>query len=193
MKMTFKGLKSIIREAVLEALKNENLPTEETTLYEDTILEDNLQESGFSKILNTLSGGEKSINTVGILTSENPMGKKIPDSENRILRKKLENDLRAMGYGFRKLVGKYGSIENSYFVPNMTKSDVVALGKKYNQDSIIFGNKVESDGKAGMEFSLIFTGDNANPTIKTKEFLALDSSEEDFYSLFKGKKFRLGF
>jgi hypothetical protein len=183
--MNLKQLKALIKESVQEVLEAE------TSL--ELIDEDNLQESGFSKILHTLSGGEKSIDTVGILTSENPMGQQIPESENKPLRKALEKDLRELGLGFRKLVGKYGSIENSYFVPNMSKKDVIALGTKYNQDSIIFGQKKIFNGKPGMEFSLIFTGGTGAPTLKTKEFIPLDSSEEDFYSVFKGKKFRLGF
>ena len=80
--------------------------------------------------------------------------------ENRELNKKLESDLRGKGLGFFKVEGRWrectdsnmnyaqcpedklkDSIEESFFVPNISIKDAHELGKKYDQDSVLYAGE----------------------------------------------------
>ena len=93
------------------------------------------------QILHTLAGGKENIQTVGILTAENPKGKEASAEFNIEANKQLSQDLRNMNLGYRRIRGSFGSKENSFLVPNITRDEAVLLGKKYDQVSVIWGDK----------------------------------------------------
>lgn len=95
------------------------------------------------------------------------------NKENLSRNKRLESDVRSLGLGFFKQKGYWDEcedpnldyedcpvdmrkpvIELSLFIPNISKDDAVKLGKKYDQDAIVYqgpetGDKVELIGKSG--------------------------------------------
>ena len=131
------------------------------------------------QILHTLMGGRESIQTVGILTAENPRGEQASAEFNKEANDKLMGDLRDMNLGFRRIRGSFGSKEDSLMVPNITREEVVRLGRKYDQVSVIWGSKqddgmvfeyIESaDGETKQKRNVVLTGDDVQ-------------SREDFYS-----------
>lgn len=79
--------------------------------------------------------------------------------ENESRNKQLEKDLRGMGYGFFKMEGHWqecqdssidykdcpkdqlkDATETSLFVPGVKENEIAALCKKYDQDSVIYGD-----------------------------------------------------
>jgi len=102
-------------------------------------------------------------------------------AENKQRNKELEADLRKMGYGFVHVDGmwqecrkpnteykdcpddmKVPTEEKSLFIPNISKEHVQALGKKYQQDSVLFadeetkakGEATFIDSKSGEAFNI---------------------------------------
>ena len=102
-------------------------------------------------------------------------------AENKLANKELEADLRKMGLGFAHADGmwrecKDGTLEYKdcpeemripspekvMFIPNISKEDAKSLGKKYNQDSVLFadgearknGEATYIDSKSGEEFNI---------------------------------------
>ena len=93
--------------------------------------------------------------------------------ENLQRNKKLQGDVRSLGNGFFKVKGywvecqdpdieyskcpddmKVPVVEDSLFVPNITRKEAVKLGKKYDQDAVIYmgeetDNQVELVSKSG--------------------------------------------
>lgn len=89
-------------------------------------------------------------------------------AENKQRNKELENDLRKLGYGFVHVDGmwqecrkpdteykdcpddmKVPTEEKSLFIPNISKEHIQALGKKYQQDSVLFADeKTKEKGEA---------------------------------------------
>ena len=89
-------------------------------------------------------------------------------AENKQRNKELENDLRKLGYGFVHVDGmwqecrkpdteykdcpddmKVPTEEKSLFIPNISKEHIQALGKKYQQDSVLFADeKTKANGEA---------------------------------------------
>mgnify|MGYP003636470035 FL=1 len=150
-------------------------------------------EAKFSHIRQIMMGVIPSIDTVGILTGENPGGQRADRKANRESMKALERDLRGMNYGFHKIQGKFGSDENSMLVPNMTRDDAVALGIKYGQEAVIWGEKLADDNNDPFfRFSYI-EGDD---TVQNRD-VSLSGTEvqtrDDYFSQAKGRKFFIPF
>jgi len=85
-------------------------------------------------------------------------------SENNKRNKNLESDVRSMSLGFFKVKGfwiecedpsidyndcpadlKHPVVEISLFIPNISKKDAIRLGRKYEQDAIIYQGKETND------------------------------------------------
>jgi hypothetical protein len=102
-------------------------------------------------------------------------------AENKQRNKELEADLRKMGYGFVHVDGmwqecrkpdteykdcpddmKVPTQEKSLFIPNISQKHIQALGKKYQQDSVLFaddetrakGEATFIDSKSGEAFNI---------------------------------------
>ena len=113
----------------------------------------------------------------GMLTGENPLGKPLTEEENQQLNKKAEEWLKSKGYKPRRITGKYGQAENSFFVPGLTKKDAIAFAKEFNQESV-----AHSDG-------MIFQDGRMNPRVKSKDNFKMDqyTPESDFVSVINTK------
>jgi hypothetical protein len=113
----------------------------------------------------------------GMLTGENPLGKPLTEEENQQLNKKAEEWLKSKGYKPRRITGKYGQAENSFFVPRLTKKDAIAFAKEFNQESV-----AHSDG-------MIFQDGRMNPRVKSKDNFKMDqyTPESDFVSVINTK------
>ena len=154
-------------------------------------------EGGYASVLNIMRGLVPTINTLAFLTARNPNGKSADAAKNVQANEELEKRLRSMNLGFKKIKGHYGEPENSFFIPNINKDEALDLGKQYNQETIIFGEKStdSKDGKSydGMTFSLIYT-DNRFGQIEAQRdvFVNMDNAD-DFYTKVKGRKFQIPF
>ena len=111
----------------------------------------------------------------GMLTGENPLGKPLTEQENQQLNKKAEEWLKKKGYKPRRVTGKYGQAENSFFVPGLTKEDAIAFANEFNQESV-----AHSDG-------MIFQDGTMNPRDTSKDNFNIDeyTPESDMVSVIK--------
>lgn len=174
-------LKTLIQREVVQILEALNQDTEK--LYEEY-----LDEGGFSRLVRSLAGMEPKIDSIGIITAENPMAQQLPAAKNKMRNKQLAQEIRGLGYGFYQIQGKYGNIERPYVVPNISKKDIVKLGVRHEQDSVIFVQKTTEGSLA----ELIETHGN-HTSVKSKAILPLANDVEDFFSIYKGRKFVIPF
>lgn len=148
-----------------------------------------MNEGGYAKLMRSLTGQEASINTVGIITAENPFAKQLSPEENKTRNKQLSNALRRAGYGFYQIQGKYGNVEKPYVIPNISKQDLMELGRIFEQESVIF---VERDGDQ-MKAELIYTDGSGSAAPSRNVILPVPKDQEDFYSTYKGRRFVIPF
>ena len=90
--------------------------------------------------------------------------------DNRRRNKQLESELRSMGLGYFKVEGHWqecqdpniayndcpkeklvDAVEESLFVPNITAEQIGKLGKKYEQDAVIYGGE-DTNGDAELVY-----------------------------------------
>jgi len=142
-----------------------------------------VNESGFNRIMNILSGNVPAVDSVAFLTAANPQGERTPARENVRLNKDLAAWLRARGLGFIRIRGKFGGPEKSFIVNNITKDETIAAGLEFDQEAVIWGEKTfDSEGDpTGFKFYYI-EGD----VVQQERDMVLSGegieNREDFYS-----------
>jgi len=149
----------------------------------------NLDESRvFPRLAQIMRGIVPSIDSFAIITAEHPMAQKLSDDENKKLNNKLESKLLSGRYGYKKIRGKYGNLENPFFINRISKADALRLGKEFNQESIVYGEK---NKRGGMNFYLLKSNTGEIMGYK-KVFVTLDNPD-DFYSEVDGVHFVIPF
>ncbi len=133
----------------------------------------------------TLTKAEVSIllkrGVIGLISAgKNPndeQDSKLSDKEIDARTDKLKGDLVGMGLKFQPGLGKYGEEEDTFmiFTPDIRKEELVSLGEKYHQDSVIF-----SDGNKNQ---MIFTtGKNKGKHHPGNGFEKISAKAEDFFT-----------
>lgn len=157
------------------------------------LLRENLEEmSGFSRVRRMMLADVPNVNTIGIMTAENPMAKALPPQENNKRMEELKADIRKLGLGFIPIKGKYGNVEKSLLIPNISIEDIISLGNKYEQESIIHGTKDYKEDFAYFNFKYI----EGNSTMQSRNISLSGTdiqSREDFFSAVKNRKFIIPF
>lgn len=156
-----------------------------------------LQESGFNRIMNILTGNVPSIDSVAFLTAANPNAEPLPSKENKELNRQLGKWLRSRGLGFIRIRGKFGAPEKSFIVNNITKDETIAAGKEFDQEAVIYGKKTfdEEGLPTGFRFYYI----EGDQTVQVRDIVLSGEeiqSQEDYYSQERqsaGRKFVVPF
>lgn len=162
-------------------------------------------ESGKARLLQILNGVVPNIWTFGIITAENPMGQPLSKNDNIILNKKLESYLRRGNFGFFKIIGKYGNVENPFLINNMNFKTLIKLGVTYQQESFIYAEKSFSKDNISYivfsyyeqghtkDYNNFKTGDGKFKKVSERYIYQSVEDADDFYSEYKGKKFIIPF
>lgn len=144
-------------------------------------------ESSISRVFQHIEEPERSFGVISAFRQE------LSDAENVDRHRALIRDVRALGLGYVEMRGTYTedgvtSQEKSLFVPTMTKKQVMDLGIKYGQDTVIF--------KDADEFIMVSTGPRLGVGVVDMRFqagagrsnleLAQSAMKEFFSNLLKG-------
>jgi Protein of unknown function (DUF3293) len=149
-----------------------------------------INETSFSRVARIMKGDVESVDSVGIITAENPMGENKPKDYNAYVQSELKNILIENNYGFHEVMGKYGNIENSLIIPNIGRNFMIHLCEMFNQESIIWGEKIEEEK---MRFYYIEQDGTVVETID-EVFVGSDAqSRKDFFTWVQNRKFYIPF
>jgi hypothetical protein len=103
-----------------------------------------LGESSLSRIWTYI---EEENRNFGIIS---PFRKSLPSDENESRYIQLKNIIKKLGYGYIEMKGGYKedgeedmSHEKSLFIPEIKKDDLIELGIKFDQDTVIYKNETE--------------------------------------------------
>lgn len=96
----------------------------------------------YNKVLEMLKGKDPEVNTITIMSGQNPDAKQMYEPINKQLKEDLEKDLKAMGLKFVRVGGKFfGVFEQSVIVLNPEIKQIARLNKKYGQWGFLWGEK----------------------------------------------------
>jgi len=153
-----------------------------------------MQESGFAHVRRMLFGDLPRINSVGILTAQNPEGEKASKKFNKEANRQLWDMLRTANYGPIRVKGKFfGTDEDSFLVPNISRQEMIDLGEKFNQAAVIWGDKrADKQGQPYFRFEYLEGGQVQS--VRSVHVGSQDVQERpDMYTMVKGRKFIIPF
>ena len=109
------------------------------SLNNKTITEVSLVESKLSRVFQYVEDDKKDFGIVSAFRGANS------DKENLVKHEELKKAIRAMGYGYIELRGGYKGDEGfneelSILVPNITKKQIIDLGRQFGQHSVMYKN-----------------------------------------------------
>jgi len=177
--------------------KKVNIKNIVETTIKDVLIEGELLNENFTKVARILHGLRPNIHTLGIISAENPYGKQATKEYNDTKTLELQKYLLSGRYGYIQIDGKYGNKERSFIVNNISKDSLLQIGSSFEQESVIFAEKVDQGDYIGMKFQMIGT-DN----IKSKNYGVIMGEQnvfvnigdvDDYYSEYKGRKFIIPF
>ena len=127
----------MIKQVILENRKK-------SVLLESPYLVEKEIQLSLDDVLRMLQDPEprSELQRIGILTAENPRGEASDESSNAQNMAELRRVLDTQGLDYVELAGHYGTPETSYFVLNISKQDLIDLGKKFKQAAVIGGEKL---------------------------------------------------
>lgn len=133
------------------------------------ILEVLSEESKKERIMKMLRGQYPDIETVGIMSGQNPMAQQTSDAVNDILKAQLEAEVKKRGFKFERIGGIFGgNSEKSLIIKNVDLQTMDELNRQFKQWGFVFGKKrfqptpgergelqIGDDGISG-EYSMMF-------------------------------------
>ena len=199
-------LKEMIKQVILEGRKN-------SVLLESPYLRESEVDLSLDDVLGMLRdpSPRAKLQRFGILTAENPRGEASDESSNVQRMSVLRSALDKAGLDYVKLDGKYGGEETSYFVLNLSKQDLIDLGKQFGQAAVIGGEKLirnYRENQPSVYFALTYyqtePDGSEEPAYDPQEYYAVDNREvvvagpeadakTDYFSAIGGKKFVIPF
>lgn len=98
------------------------------------------------KFKDELVGASPHVHSIVILTAENPIAYRLSTSDNNVklskLRAYLDTKAKHEHIVFRDMIGKFGNIEHSFMISNITLDEAKHIAAEYKQVSFIFGKKL---------------------------------------------------
>jgi hypothetical protein len=157
-------------------------------LYNEIMNEKNqIDESTVTHLWTIMHGLNRTVKTIGIITAENPMKSKLNADENRRLNNRLKDHFSGGVYGYQQIKGKFGNMEHPFFVQNIHRKDLIELGKRYHQKSVIWGN-------VSNPYSLVYEYIDCQKGVEnSRAVFKKDIDRDDFYSEYRGRKFVIPF
>lgn len=145
------------------------------------------------KAQSAIVGKNQNVRTLAILSAENPMGKKASEEENKEKREKLETYLNNANYAWFRIKGKYGNKEKSHIIYNISLEDAKTIGEMFQQESIIFVNMSDGEGKISYQY---WETDGVNPykmTHERNEIIRRDEADDFYSTICRAFKFQVPF
>ena len=139
MKLTEKKLKDLI----MEVLDDADL--------------DEAKESKYDRVMSILKGEDPSVNTIAIMSGQNPMAKQASDLDNEYLKRDLEKAIEAENMKAIRVGGNFmGIFEQSAMILNPPDKDIIEqLNRQFTQWGFVWGEKMTiEEGNDKMVFTM---------------------------------------
>lgn len=150
-----------------------------------------LTENPNTILKSALVGKNPNVESLTIITSENPLGQKYSRKDNKERLSDFKAQLKAGGHPYKNVIGKYGNKEHSFVIFNLSRDAAENYARVYEQESFIFGIK-KDDGMV-YEYWVTKDGGTTYGLAKTTDFVRNEAQLEDYFSRLHSYKFNVGF
>jgi len=156
--------------------------------------------SGFSRLIQIMSGLVPAVKTFGIMTWENPLGEKMPAAFNNKQQENLKDLLIRGAHSYIQIKGKFGYYENPFFVFNISRKTLEDYGVEGKQAAVIFGeilgpkvNELKRLNTALPTVRFIYIDLQGGQNSVRNVWVPLSEDKENNFSQYKGRKFYIPF
>lgn len=144
-----------------------------------------LMEMSISRIQTIIQGLASDVKTIGIMTPTNPEAKQFSSELNNLFISQFIDKLRSEGFHPIEIRGKFsGNPEKSFLIKNISKKEIIDLGRRYNQESVIWGSRDYENNMPNFRYEYIENG----KTVRKANNIEFDIDRNDNYSTIKGNK-----
>ena len=140
------------------------------------------------QLKDAVQGKSSLVRSLGIMTSENPMGKPMKRTVNRDLVLQCKQALKRRGLEYIPVKGRYGGDENSLFVINPLLKDMMELSRQFDQEFFIFATC--DDGGCDMGYYEKGQGDSPYILKHSRNHVVGMDDAEDFFTSVKARSKR---
>lgn len=104
---------------------------------------DEARVSKYDKVMNILKGQDPSVNTIAIMSGQNPMAKQASALDNEYLKRDLEAAIEKNGMKYLRVGGNFmGIFEQSAMIINPPDKDVIEqLNRQFTQWGFVWGER----------------------------------------------------
>ena len=148
-----------------------------------------IYENPNSRVKQTLFGDTSGkIRTFAVLSAENPMGMKFSAKENNDNTRELKSKLKEMGIQYVPIEGKYGNIEHSFMLFNITREDAQYLAEWFEQESFFFG--INTSPATLIYYETSESDPSKYRKVEENNKISNESDADDFFSRHGDFKFK---
>ena len=118
---------------------------------------DEARMSKYDRVMSILRGEDPNIDTIAIMSGQNPMAKQATALDNEYLKRDLERAAKNKGIKFIRIGGNFmGIFEQSVMLLNPPDKDVVeVLNRQFTQWGFVWGEKITiEEGNDKMVFTM---------------------------------------
>ena len=157
MKITKDMLKSMIKETMQKAAVEYDMAKK--------VFEGADKSSKYEDVIAILEGSDADVQTIGIMSGQNPMAQASSPDDNKRLKAGLEERLNELGLEFIRIGGKFmGIFEQSVLILNPQDEDQMeVLNREYTQWGFVFGEKHPIDEEKSFMIFTMYEVDYDNP------------------------------
>ena len=152
MKLTRDTIKQMIKEVLTENQQS------------SMVLSEKSKKPKYERIIDALEGKSEGIDTVGLMSGQNPMAVSVSKDMNAEFKAQLENRINEMGLEFIRIGGIFAhNPEQSAMILNPTEDQMEVLNREFKQWGFVFGEKYPIDQERDFMIFKMYEIDYNNP------------------------------
>ena len=152
MKLTKEIIKQMINEVLMESRQSSMLLTERE------------KKPKYDRIIDALEGKTEGIDSIGLMSGQNPLAQAVSQQQNTQLKGNLEERIAEMGLDMIRIGGVFAHHpEQSAMILNPTEEQMEVLCREFKQQAFVYGEKYPIDQERDFMIFKIYDIDYDNP------------------------------
>ena len=152
MKLTKDIIRGMIKEVIMENQQPSMLLTERE------------KKPKYDRIIDALEGKTEGIDSIGLMSGQNPMAQAVSQQQNTQLKGNLEERITEMGLDMIRIGGVFAHHpEQSAMILNPTEEQMEVLCREFKQQAFVYGEKYPIDQERDFMIFKIYDIDYDNP------------------------------
>ncbi len=145
---------------LIKQMVNEVLTENQSSM----LLNEKEKKPKYDRIIDAIEGQTEGIDSVGLMSGQNPMAQAVSQQQNTQLKSNLEERIAEMGLEMIRIGGVFAHHpEQSAMILNPTEDQMEVLCREFEQQAFVYGEKYPIDPERDFMIFKIYDIDYDNP------------------------------